>query len=237
VPKHSKSAVSRAGEALRGWWLCPEPRPAAIEAAAAAAIPVVQDFRAEHGAPLTNRAAGLRYYVVKNDPGQLPIIAQRLKRLVTIVDKLEREPKMNLARMGDIGGCRAVLSSQTAVYAVARDVKRQRRWEVVNEHDYVVCPKESGYRAVHLIVRYDGHLIEVQLRTPQQHAWAEFVEGADRRLGMRLKFGDGPPEDSEYYRVAASLLAAQEAGQLPPHGALERLQELHDVITTRGRGE
>jgi len=33
-------------------------------------------------------------------------VTQRLKRVPTIVDKLRREPTMQLASMQDIGGCR-----------------------------------------------------------------------------------------------------------------------------------
>ena len=140
---------------------------------------------------------------------------------------------MNLARMQDIGGCRAVLSSQAAVYAVERHLNR--RWDVVDGDDYVVSPKDTGYRAVHLIVRQDGYLIEVQLRTPQQHAWAEMIERVDRQRALRLKFGDGPETETEYYRVAASLLSAQEAGLDYPPGAVERLRALHETII-RPRG-
>jgi predicted nucleic acid-binding Zn ribbon protein len=45
-------------------------------------------------------------------------ISQRLKRIPTILDKLHREPGMNLGRMEDIGGCRAVLRDLDEVYRV-----------------------------------------------------------------------------------------------------------------------
>ena len=37
-------------------------------------------------------------------------VTQRLKRMATILDKLERESSLALDKMQDIGGCRAVLT-------------------------------------------------------------------------------------------------------------------------------
>lgn len=100
-------------------------------------IEVVAAFRRLHGPPLSRVAAGLRYYVAKNS--QLMIVGQRLKRTPTIVDKLFRHPKMKLSRMHDVGGCRAVVESDEAVNAIARELKRQRRWEIarVKSHEVV----------------------------------------------------------------------------------------------------
>lgn len=76
--------------------------------------------------------------------------------------------------MADIGGCRALLIDQSKADAVA--ARLRRNWDVTRTRDYAAEPKDSGYRAVHLIVRRKGRLIEVQLRTPLQDAWANQVE-------------------------------------------------------------
>ena len=77
------------------------------DATLTAAIGIVDDFRSDHRRPLTQVAAALRHYLQPHS--EQIIVAQRLKRLRTIVDKLRRHPSMSLARMQDIGGCRAVL--------------------------------------------------------------------------------------------------------------------------------
>ena len=58
--------------------------------------------------------------------------------------------------------------------------------------DYVECPRVSGYRAVHLRTVYRDRKVEVQLRTPGQHAWAVFVEELGGIFGHDLKSGRGP---------------------------------------------
>jgi hypothetical protein len=66
-----------------------------------------------HVQPLTR--AGLRYFVAEAADGSV-IVGQRLKRLETIHDKLER---MSLSRMDDLGGCRAVLPDQAHSHYLA----------------------------------------------------------------------------------------------------------------------
>ena len=60
------------------------------------------------------------------------LIAQRLKRLSSIDAKLRRFRNMNLARMQDLGGCRAVLPAVDDVRRVARSYadrpSRHRAW-------------------------------------------------------------------------------------------------------------
>lgn len=141
-------------------------------------LDVVGRWRAAHAAPLTRVAANLRHYVAEAS-GR--ILRRSLKRMETVRDKLDREPGMVLSRMHDIVGARAVLADQTAVDRVLERLREQRRWDLMpRTWDYVAHPKPDGYRAKHLVVRKDGVLIEVQLRTATQHAWAELVEQLDR---------------------------------------------------------
>jgi ppGpp synthetase/RelA/SpoT-type nucleotidyltranferase len=92
----------------------------------------------------------------------------------TILEKLVRQPTMDITRMQDIGGCQAVLPSLEVVDAVADRIGRH--WQIYRVHDYVAEPKESGYRARHVVVERDERLVEIQLRTPEQQEWAEAVE-------------------------------------------------------------
>ncbi len=90
---------------------------------------------------------------------------------------------MKLARMQDVGGCRAILGGGPAeVEGVLRRIHKNK-WEIAHFKDYVAEPAESGYRAKHVVVRRDDHLIEIQLRTPRQHQWAEAVERTALRTG------------------------------------------------------
>jgi hypothetical protein len=82
-----------------------------------------------HARPLTR--VGLRYFVAEAADGPV-IVGQRLKRMETIRDKLERHPKMALSRIHDIGGCRAVLPNQTAVDHVIERLRAQRGWDLLD---------------------------------------------------------------------------------------------------------
>jgi ppGpp synthetase/RelA/SpoT-type nucleotidyltranferase len=110
-----------------------------------------------------------------------------------ILKKLVRFPGMDLSNMQDIGGCRAILPDQATVERVRRRIVRNR-WEVRGLDDYVTSPRSTGYRSVHVRVKRAGRLIEIQLRTPSQHLWAEGVEGIDLRKTYGLKDGTGPKE-------------------------------------------
>lgn len=51
-----------------------------------------------------------------------------------------------------------------------------------------------GYRAVHVIVDHRGKLIEVQVRTVLQHAWAQLSEKLSDEVNSAIKYGAGNEE-------------------------------------------
>lgn len=170
-------------------------------------------WRMLHAAPLNRVAANLRYHVKAEEGavvGRIDV-TQRLKRRGTMLYKLEREPTMELTQMADIGGVRARLPSLRHVNAVSRRLKKT--WTIVKTRDYLAAPKDSGYRALHHIVRRDGRLIEVQLRTVRQDAWANQVEDDGRKLGVGFKFGAGNLDVHDYYRVMSDVFAAMDQGR------------------------
>ena len=146
----SGTQVKNAGKVLRVWWAgdgaAPTPE---IEAA----LQVLVRYRALHYYPLAKATMGLRSRV--ETVGARRDVAQRLKRAPTILSKLVREPNMQLSTMQDIAGCRAVLDSVTQLRAVQERFKTET---IVRLDDYIERPKASGYRGVHLVVRYtDRH--------------------------------------------------------------------------------
>lgn len=208
----SRGEIDTAGRRVREYWDS-LPNPATDDALGA--FDVAWRYRAEFQTPLTSVVMGLRS-VVKSE-GAPVVVAQRLKRMPTILDKLSRHRAMQLTRMQDIGGCRAVFPQGGFGYieGVRRRIKRQR-WNVVEEYDYIVNPKPTGYRAVHVVVLRANRLIEIQLRTEAQHRWAETVEQLGSRTGHNLKDGQGPKELLQYLERAAYGTALQEAGQPLP---------------------
>lgn len=98
------------------------------------AVAVVGNWRAAHAFPLNTFQMGLRRTAQKVLPGAL--IAQRLKRLPTMLDKLRRMPRTTLTRFQDIGGCRAVLTSLRQVLQVRASYRRSRmKHKLVRERE------------------------------------------------------------------------------------------------------
>jgi putative GTP pyrophosphokinase len=225
-PGPSKEAVNRSGrliaDLLADWRLPESERTGVYEATQDSevdqAFEMIDWWRRLHAKPLTSVSANLRHYV---KPHGHILVTQRLKRLPTVVDKLLREPRMKLSQMADIGGCRALLPDQAGVYDVAKQLRKN--WDITRTRDYAAEPKASGYRAVHLIVRRKGRLIEVQLRTPTQDEWANQVEDDSRRVGRDFKGGRGQTEVHEYYVVVSELLALREQGAEPDDELRQRL--------------
>lgn len=203
-PEYSKKTVSRAGDKLLAEGTSEEEYLTALN--------IINNWRSSHAFPLTTVQTFLRSKASKIDRNAL--IAQRLKRVPSILGKLKRFDKMRLHRMQDIGGCRAVVSDSQKVYKLRDNfVNSRTRNELLKQNDYIKFPKESGYRGIHLIYKYcgtkkhiySGHIIEVQIRTRIQHAWATSVEIIGIFLKESLKSSQGPKEWLRFFELVGIL--------------------------------
>jgi putative GTP pyrophosphokinase len=229
---YSKNRVNRAGMNLRVLF-SGQPLEDYSTEDFAEDVRVLNEFRRSHAYPLVAVTANLRHYVDKHGTGQLSV-AQRLKRLPTIVDKLKRLPDMQLARMEDVGGCRAVVASTPEIMSIVDDLSKKKTWRIVRARDYIADPKpDTGYRAYHFVVEKHECRIEVQLRTRSQHAWAEHVEAIDRRNpGLGLKVGQAPADVEQYFCLGAELLEAQDLGAVLETSRLREFSSLHGRLGT-----
>lgn len=228
---YTNGEVNRAGQLLRRFYAQP-PVEEGEDAFAGFDVDELVDamvavtwWRSLHARPLSRVAANLRYHVAAEDAavkGRIDV-TQRLKRRPTIFDKLEREPTMQLTQMADIGGVRARVPSLRHLQAVSRRLKKT--WTIVRTRDYIKEPRSSGYRAVHHIVRRDGRLIEVQLRTFLQDAWANQVEEDSRRLATGYKFGRGAEDVHDYYRIVSEAFATLDRGEDLSPGLVAAINE------------
>lgn len=207
--------MDRAGQRLRAWY--ESGLLADIEVQEASTI--LNDYRSQIKDPLKRVVMGLRS-AVRTEAADV-IVSERLKRQPRIIEKLIRFPRMELTYMNDIGGCRAILPDLATVDAVRQRVERQRS-EVIRVYDYNADVPSSGYRSVHIVVRREGALIEIQLRTELQQRWSKLVEDLDAAYRANFKNEDGPVEVLDYLRAYGSSLAMiDRAGQVDP--ALVRL--------------
>jgi len=207
TPSHSKSAVDRAGAT----YVDTSVRAADRELA----LLVINNWRSSHSFPLNTLQVNLRKMATACDAD--PTVAQRIKRLPSIRHKLERFPRMQLSRMQDIGGCRAVLSSVEAVDELVTYYTTQSRMKhkLSREDDYVLQPKPSGYRGVHLVYNYysdrsatwNGLKIELQIRSRLQHAWATAVETVGTFTQQALKSSQGGSDWLRFFALMSSAIA------------------------------
>jgi hypothetical protein len=233
-PTHAKPEIDAAGKVLRDaksdW------------AAKSAALGVLDNWRASHAYPLNTFQMILRRR--SREISSQPLVVQRLKRVPSVLRKLNAEPTMRLSQMQDIGGCRSVVRGLSELGAL-RDmfIHRRTSGDLLREKDYVTDPKSTGYRSIHLVYRYrsrqahrrafDGLLIEIQLRTLVQHAWATAVETLGTMTGLALKSSSGPDQWLDLMRNISSLFALYEGTPVvagaPSSTALIRLvrRDLH----------
>lgn len=112
------------------------------------------------------------------------------KSTSAIVEKLQRET-IRLSQIQDIAGCRVVvrdIREQNSVVSRIRDL-----FADVSIVDRRRNPSH-GYRAVHIIAKTEGRLVEIQIRTTLQHHWAEGCETSADEFGPEVKYGGGPTE-------------------------------------------
>lgn len=207
------------------------------------AMDVLSNWRAAHAYPMHSLLMTLRQKSVKINKSA--VVVQRLKRTPSIVEKLSRYPQMKLHRMQDIGGCRAIVESVRDVERLAEYIRASRTRHGLHRLDnYITDPKETGYRGIHMVYKYNGekehykdYFVEIQLRSKIQHAWATAVEIVDTFTKQALKASRGNQDWLDFFAFAGAQFAKLEKRPIGPHvenidtrGELERLAKKLNVI-------
>lgn len=215
--EYSKKAINKAAKSIRH---------GCVDVERIDAINAIQNFREVHLYPLML----MKNHLVRasNKVSKKIIVARRLKRLPTIINKLERptldgeaQNSIKLTRMQDIGGCRAIVKNLVELGELRRRLEQSKSvHKIVNTNDYLI-PKESGYGGVHLIYScfhneeenhdYKKTKIEIQLRTELQHAWATSLEIIDTLEGFELKTSlEGNEKWRKFFSLSGQLVAHEE---------------------------
>ena len=235
-PKFSRSQVNRAGEILVHATIQRSPRNTPD---LAWAKQVLVDWRASHNYPINTFQSTLRKKLGRIDTDAL--VAQRLKRAPSILQKLQDQSHIKLARMQDIGGLRAVVADNSKVYRLIENYRRSHfAHELVREDDYIEHPKPSGYRSIHLVYKYrsqhpsargfDGLRVELQVRSRIQHAWANAVETVGMLLGEPLKAGRGSMKWLEFFAVTSAAFAHIEGTTSVPAYSKFSATETYELV-------
>lgn len=212
----SKKSVRRAGNVLAGL---------SNDINMTDAMETLSKWRALHAYPINTLQAYLRG-VLKRYKFSGAIVAQRLKRTPSIIEKLKRFETMSLDRMQDIGGVRVIVDNINDVYKLHKLIKTSKRFKHQLElppHDYIKAPKEDGYRSLHQVIRYrnetheelNGLRLEIQIRTRLQHSWATAVETLGMIQKSSIKTGGGDDITRRFFKTASALFALEEKCNMP----------------------
>lgn len=92
---------------------------------------------------------------------------------------------MEVQRVADIAGCRCIMTSNEGVIKLYELIKKQEQnlpFHVKGENNYIEKPKDNDHRSIHLNVEMNDiekKVIEIKIRSLEQHNWATLVEISD----------------------------------------------------------
>ena len=124
-------------------------------------------------------------FSLRLDRNPISSIKSRLKSPASIREKLTRRgidvTVENIeACLNDVAGVRVICAFPEDVRTIAKALLKQDDVELIEKKDYILNPKENGYRSLHLIVTVPIYLahekrkmrVELQLRTMAMDFWA-----------------------------------------------------------------
>ena len=128
-------------------------------------------------------------------------VKMRVNTSESIVRKLKRKgfeaTVQNMQNyVSDIAGVRIICSFTSDIYRIAEMIRNQSDLNILETKDYILFPKESGYKSYHMIVTvpiflsdsvYDTK-VEIQIRTVAMDFWASLEHK------MNYKFDSNVPE-------------------------------------------
>jgi ppGpp synthetase/RelA/SpoT-type nucleotidyltranferase len=191
----SGNAIKRLGKALRDGPVTDQ------------LVAQLEDYRASFDPLLIDTS--LRLETILRTTGVPYLLTGRSKRTKSIIRKLRRPGNegMDMSRMADIVGLRLIVQDLASQNQVLHELTSCL--EIKDLHDFRENPPPSGYRCIHLNVRNDGQLLEIQLRTLAQHLWAIESES----FGEQTKEGSPPEEVSKYLQYIRMGVESIEGGQ------------------------
>lgn len=153
---------------------------------------------------------------VKNQRNPIEMIKSRVKKPLSIVEKLQRRGlevslESMVKNLDDVAGVRIICSFVDDIYEVAEMLVRQDDVKVIAVKDYIKNPKPNGYRSYHMIVEVPVFFtdskrfirVEVQIRTIAMDFWASL----DHELKYKKSFVDTDGEISRELKECADVIA------------------------------
>jgi putative GTP pyrophosphokinase len=130
----------------------------------------------------------------------IEFVTGRVKPIVSILDKAHDKgiPLDKIeTEMQDIAGLRMMCPFVDDIIRVIELLRKRNDFEIIEERDYILHKKESGYRSYHVVILYpvqtiNGEkkiLMEIQIRTLAMNFWATIEHS------LNYKYKGQFPED------------------------------------------
>ena len=143
-------------------------------------------------------------------------IKSRIKTSESIVKKLRRygyeSTIQNMVQyINDIAGIRVICSFTSDIYQIAEMIRNQSDIKVISVKDYIVKPKQSGYKSYHMLVTVPVYLsdrivdtkVEIQIRTVAMDFWASLEHK------INYKFEGNAPEHIKKELIECSRMVSE----------------------------
>ncbi|MDE5899449.1 MAG: GTP pyrophosphokinase family protein [Treponemataceae bacterium] len=153
-------------------------------------------------------------YKVTGRRNPIETIKSRIKSPESIANKLSKRGlpvtfQSMTENLHDIAGIRVICPYISDIYTIREILLNQPDITLLCEKDYIACPKDSGYRSLHLVIETPVYLsdtrqtvtVEVQLRTIAMDFWASLEHE------LHYKKTESVPESirRELYRCAETI--------------------------------
>lgn len=153
-------------------------------------------------------------YKVTGNRNPIETVKSRIKSPESIAKKLEKKNipvtfENMIENLHDIAGVRVICPYIADIYTVRDILLKQPDLTLLEEHDYIETPKESGYRSLHIVVSIPVYLtesvqnvkVEIQLRTIAMDFWASL----EHELHYKNKATVPDSVRRELFRVAETI--------------------------------
>ena len=163
-------------------------------------------------------------------------IKQRIKSPESIVKKLKKRGLDSTIEnmrefINDIAGIRVICSFTSDIYRIAEMIRNQNDIKVISVKDYIISPKESGYKSFHMIVSVPIYLsdsvvdtkVEIQIRTVAMDFWASLEHKVNYKL-------DQDDSDEEIKNIRRRLYGCAQMVSVLDDEMLALNEKMQDLI-------
>ena len=160
-------------------------------------------------------------------------IKSRIKTPESIVKKLKKHGYEstigNMVRyVNDIAGIRVICSFTSDIYQIAEMISNQSDINVISVKDYIVNPKQSGYKSYHMLVTVPVYLsdrieqtkVEIQIRTVAMDFWASL----EHKIHYKFE-GNAPDSISDQLVECSRIVSDLDARMLNLNKEIQQLGE------------